>query len=127
MKCLKLALAASLVALSANSAWAVAVYTNRAAWEAAVGGAITTDTFSNDIAGAASIMFDSGVNSTAAGSFTNYAFGNSVSGGRFNGAVDVDDTAGFDQIEWTFPAPIFAFGADWFSTALGAGVLQIVG
>ena len=56
-----------LLALAAPGS-AYTVYTNRAAWEAALSGrSIVTDTFSNQINSAQSITLDSGIVSTNSG------------------------------------------------------------
>ncbi|MGB5594513.1 MAG: hypothetical protein WBM32_00065 [Crocosphaera sp.] len=53
------------VGVLAQSAQAFTIFTDRAAWEAAIAGAtITTDPFDNDIALAQSITLDSGIIST---------------------------------------------------------------
>ncbi len=125
-KALLMTISALLLCAYAASSAALLIYTDRLAWEAAVGGPVITDPFDNDIAGAASITFDSGVRSTAVG--TGASLGdNEVSGGRYRGGVDNNQTGGYLEIGWVFPAPIFAFGADFFSTAQGSGVLIIVG
>lgn len=126
MALIKIALAAGLLA-TVSISQAAAVFTSRAAWEAAIGGSSATDAFDADVPGAAILPFASGIVSTAAGPFADFAFGNSISGGMYNGSVDNDSTAGFLTITWTFPAPVTAFGADWFATALGVGILQILG
>jgi hypothetical protein len=102
-----------------TSANAYTIYTTRAAWEAAIpGSTIITDTFSNDISSAQSITLDSGIVSTNSipptlpNSFQN----NSVFGGVFNDATQAGTGTASNTITWAFPGPVFAFGADFFST-----------
>lgn len=44
---------------------------------------------------------------------------NSVGGGLFNNATDGDASDASATITWTFPSPVFAFGADFLSTNPG--------
>ncbi|MGF1500175.1 MAG: VPLPA-CTERM sorting domain-containing protein [Paracoccaceae bacterium] len=102
------------------------VFTDRAAWEAAVGGAtITEDGFDNDIADADSITFDSGVVSTNSGG-TRFLVDNMIDDGIYENAVDGDGAQASLLITWTFPEAIFAFGADWDDTT-NAGILTVTG
>jgi hypothetical protein len=84
------------------------------------------DPFATDIAGQFSFTFDSGVVSAASGGSEDIAL-NAVVGGAYFGGVDADGSDGFDQILWTFPHLILAFGADWSSTGENGGVLGIAG
>ena len=110
------------------SAHAFQIFTDRTAWENAVAasplaGPIVDDPFDNPIANAASITFDSGVVST--GTPASARADNSVNPfGQYVGNVrgNVFDSVFFDIITWGFPMPIFAFGADWFSTASRDGL-----
>ncbi len=109
------------------SAHAFQIFTDRTAWENAVaasplGGPIVDDPFDNPITNAASITFDSGVVSSgtpASASFSNVVLGVGYIG-RVRGTSGEADV--FGTIAWGFPMPIFAFGADWFSTASGSGL-----
>jgi hypothetical protein len=103
---------------------AVLTFTDRTAWEAAVSGTISTETFDNDIAHADVITFDNGVTSTAtpSGSST----GNSVSSGVFNGRVDSANmlpNPGF--LTFDFGGLITGFGADFEDLDEGETTLNI--
>ncbi len=113
----------TLVLSSVSSAEAFTTFTNRTAWQAAVdaiaGSVTTTDTFTNNIASAQTITLDSGIVS-ANSSPPAVAFGdNSVSGGFFNNSTDGDARDASATITWTFPSPVFAFGADFLSANNG--------
>ncbi len=88
-------------------------------WLAVSGSAITTDTFSNDIASAQSITLDSGIVSTNSipPTLPNAFNNNSVSGGVFNNATQAGSgNTASNAITWVFPsAHVFAFGADFIS------------
>ena len=116
------------LALGARHAGAVAVYTDRAAWEAAAGGAIVSDTFDAPIAFAPSITFASGVVSTGVGTDTVLTDSNTVDLGSYSGRVDTFNRLSntFDAITWQFPRSIFAFGADW-DGVLSGGQLTLTG
>jgi hypothetical protein len=128
MKSFHLALATAAMAImttgmiGAPSAEAFTVYTSRTAWQNALGGApIITDPFSNERSNAPTITFDSGVTSTGNGTVPT-PVGNAIFIGRYFGAVEGQGDASnffFDTITWSFPQPIFGFGADWFETADG--------
>jgi hypothetical protein len=117
---------ATLLLSGVSSANAFTLFTNRAAWEAAITGSnITTDTFSNLIPSAQSITFDSGIVSTNSldvilpNAFNN----NSVSiiePDVYNNATQAGpgNTAS-STITWNFPSSVFAFGADFFSATSG--------
>jgi hypothetical protein len=111
--------AAAVTMIAAGSAEAFTVYTNRSAWEAAVG-SITTETFSTNIANASTITFANGIQSTGIGGFEE----NAVEAGTYSARVDTSGEfpEDFNQIQWLFPAPVVAFGADWFTTATGSGL-----
>lgn len=104
---------------------AVMVFSDRTAWEAALGGApLVQDNFDVDITNAQSIVLASGVQSTSSRpEFDN----NNVTGGRYDGDVELfDGASGAETISWLFPISINAFGADWMSTTSG-DLLQITG
>lgn len=126
LACLSLVVVASAVA---REAAAFAYYTSRAAWEAAVGAPVTTDHFSNPVANAASILFDTGIVSTHEdfdhfGSANVFADANAIfaGSGRYQGRAMSDAK----EIIWVFPTPVFAFGADWISP-LSLGRLTVTG
>lgn len=114
--------AATLLSVPAH---AVSLFTDRTAWEAALGGAaLTEDGFDTPIAQAASIAFDSGVISAGIGGAPG-SHDNSVGGGVYLNRIDSEDPFnGFESITWTFPSPVFAFGADWIEVA-GGEVLTV--
>ena len=121
----KLAVAAAgtmaLLASNVNQADAFQLYTDRMAWQSALdalGALTTTETFDNPKANASTITFDSGVISTG----VNGTSRNLIVNGRYEGWVDGPNNGlpeAFETITWQFPNPIFAFGADWISTATG--------
>ncbi len=120
---LGLALWASLMCATVANAAVITVYTDRTAWENALGGAvITTDTFSNPIASADVIAFDSGIVSTAIPN----GFGlNGVSGGRFNGYVcSVGGGCGPtpDEFNWAMPTAVNAIAGDFTAVNSGGGL-----
>ncbi|MEG3437185.1 PEP-CTERM sorting domain-containing protein [Pannus brasiliensis CCIBt3594] len=109
---------ATFVLGSLSSARAFTVYTDRAAWQAAVdalNGVTTTDTFSTDIGSAQSILLDSGITSTNSPEVTlpNAFNNNSVSGGVYQNAAGGATASA--TITWDFPKSVFAFGADFIS------------
>jgi len=117
-----------LALVPATGAHAFAIYTDRAAWEAAVGGFIT-DHFDNPAANAASITFDTGIVSTHEdynhfGSANAFEDANAIFAGtgRYQGRAMSNDK----EITWVFPSPIAAFGADWISPA-SLGMLTVRG
>jgi hypothetical protein len=106
-----------------SSANAFTIYTNRAAWEAAIpGSTIITDTFSNSIASAQSITLDSGIVSTNSipptlpNSFNNNSV-SIVNPGVYDNATQAGTgNSASNMITWVFPsAHVFAFGADFIS------------
>lgn len=110
---------------AAREAAAFAVYTSRDAWEAAVGDAFTTDPFDNPVANAASITFDTGVVSVHQDfdSFGTFEDANAIFAvGRYQGRASRD----VQEITWTFPSAIRAFGADWISP-VSLGLLTVRG
>jgi len=114
---------ATLILGGVSSANAYTIYTDRAAWEAAIpGNTITTDTFSSPIGSVQSITLDSGIVSTNSSPpiLPNAFDNNSVSGGVYNDATQAGtgNTAS-NTITWVFPsAHVFAFGADFISAGL---------
>ena len=109
--------------LVAMPAQALQIFTDRALWEAAVSGTITTDPFDNPIAAAVVINLDSGIVSTG----TNGTDTQNVDNGLYQAAINTDGDAPsfFDSITWTFPSAVYAFGADWGETATAEGLLLI--
>lgn len=100
----------------------VQVFTDRAAWEAAVSGSVTTETFDTDMADAGSLAFGTGVQSDA-----NEPLGASlihnVSGGAFSARIrNASGTNGYRSIDWTLPAATNAFGCDFTSISSSRGV-----
>ena len=107
--------------LVATPSQALQIFTDRALWQDAVSGAITTDPFDNPIAAAVVINLDSGIVSTGIGSGTQL-----VDNGVYVAAVDTDGAVSdFESITWDFPYAITAFGADWGETATAEGLLLI--
>ncbi|MFM7239654.1 MAG: hypothetical protein ACKOZN_08680, partial [Cyanobium sp.] len=113
--------AAASLACQVAPAQAVTIYTNRAAWEAALSGAtITTDTFSNTISSAQSITLDSGIVSTNSvlpilpNSFNNNSV-NIVNSGVYDNATQAGTgNSASNTISWVFPTSVNGFGADFF-------------
>jgi hypothetical protein len=101
--------------LEAQSAQALTVYTNRAAWQNALGGAQITEEFFDTNQPNGSTLSFNGFTSTGNGTGTSI---NRVLNQSYNGAVDGqgDVSALFDTITWNFSQAITAFGADWVST-----------
>lgn len=88
---------------------------DRSAWEAAVSGA-TTDSFDNEIGQSDVLDFDSGIESVASG--VSGSPNHLVTGGRFSGTLRTSTSTvapGYLTFVWTFPEPVTAFGADFFS------------
>ena len=99
----------------------IITYDNRADWQAALSSSIVVDSFSNAIAEANTITFDSGVVSALVGG--NPCCGdNSVSGGHLNMAVDGDGSVGALFNDWLFPHSIYAFGFDVVGVGAITGV-----
>lgn len=119
----------TLVLSSVSSAEAFTTFTNRTAWQAAVdaiaGSVTTTDTFSNNIASAQTITLDSGIVSTNSFPPAVADGNNSVNKGIFGNTTDGDGNEASATITWTFPSPVFAFGADFIDAA--AGRLNLTG
>lgn len=101
---------------------AFVIYTDRASWQAAVdaipGSVTTTDTFGTDIPRGQSITLESGI--VSANSFppdiVTIGFdNNAVVSGRFLNAFGPPASTASETGTWTFPGPIFAFGADFYS------------
>ncbi len=106
---------------------AYTIYTNRTAWEAAITAnpsyKITTDTFSNPISSAQSITLDSGIVSTNSipPTLPNPPYNNNsvnvVNPGVYDNATQASTgNSASNTITWQFPASVWAFGADFFST-----------
>jgi hypothetical protein len=115
VRCISLAaaLALSLAAIPKAGA-GLLTFTDRAAWEAALGAAtLTEDPFDNDIASALSITLDSGVVSTLSDNVGLSFNDNRVQFGEYIGAVDGDNDNSSESTTWEFPFPIFALGADF--------------
>jgi hypothetical protein len=110
-----------LLLAAARPAQAFRLYTDRASWEAAVG-QFTTEIFNTPIANSSVITFSNGVNSTG----INGSISNQVQAGTYWGRVDTsnsfDSPDGFQEIRWTFTAPIAAFAANWIGTATASGL-----
>lgn len=124
MRQLKPLVLAVMVALPLEAQTAVLTFTDRTAWQAALSGPISTETFDNVITHADVITFDNGVTSTAspAGSI----LGNSVSSGVFNGYVDSGALQFIpDFLTFDFGGPITAFGADFEVLDPGETTLNI--
>jgi len=89
---------------------------DRSTWVAATG-VVTNDPFDNDIAQNDVLDFDSGIQSVASGpqASPNHV----VSGGDFQATLRTTTAAasipGYTSIVFTFPQPVTAFGADFFS------------
>ncbi|MBW4691629.1 MAG: PTPA-CTERM sorting domain-containing protein [Lyngbya sp. HA4199-MV5] len=103
-------------------AGAFTVFTNRAAWQTAIGSGytISDDTFSTPIADAPSITFDSGIVSTGTGGngtkFNGVQNSGEYKGGLKRPGVTNGAPAGFfEKITWTFTDPVKGFFADWRS------------
>lgn len=94
--------------LECGIASATTVFTDRTLFEAAVG-PLTTETFDNTIATASTIVFDGGITSTKSSDGFPPTL-NQVDFGVFSGFLARDD---FRNITFTFPVPVFAFGADF--------------
>jgi len=89
---------------------------DRSAWDAAVPN-IVEDPFDNDIAQSGVLDFDSGIQSVASGvSGTPNHLVDGTSG-RFQGTLRTAGSSapGYLSFVWTFPEPVTAFGADFFS------------
>ncbi|MEM7527382.1 MAG: hypothetical protein AAF416_06845 [Pseudomonadota bacterium] len=94
----------------------VTFFNDESAFDAATSGLLfTTDDFSADVAQANPIVFESGVTSLNVGGATQLAADNSISGGRYNNAVDGNGNLASLSIVWTFPEPVIAVGWQYFS------------
>jgi hypothetical protein len=101
---------------------ALLIFHDRAAWNAAIAGQITTETFGSDIAFGPSITFSTGIASTGAGPnpiASVLTDSNTVMNGAYFGRVGALSN-NFSGISWSFPGAIFAFGGDWFGPATAA-------
>ena len=107
------------LALQPHPAQATVTYVSttfdRSGWAGALGGVVVTDTFSVEIAQADTMNLDSGVTSVATGKIgtPNHL----VSGGEFLATLRpvASGSPGYSSITLTFPFPITAFGADFYS------------
>ncbi|MCG6928180.1 MAG: PEP-CTERM sorting domain-containing protein [Acidobacteria bacterium] len=103
---------AALVVLGASVSWAdPVVYTDRTAWEAAVGGIFQEETFDD-------ATLNPGIG------YTSGWLPAEVTGGVFYDRVREDLVAGEttrSYTEWTFDVPIHAFGGNWDMTPFTAG------
>lgn len=99
------------LAVSATTASAATIYTDRIAWETAMGTALlTTDSFSNNIGLSRDpLTFDSGVVSRADGNIVQQ----NVDLGSFRYNVYEIATTPETEMVWTFPEQITGFGADF--------------
>jgi hypothetical protein len=125
-----LALVGTLVLGSMAPAQAYSVFTDRTAWQNAVdaisGSVTTTDTFSNPIAKAQSIILDSGITSTNSvppsppelnhNSVVDFGTGNYF----YINATVTNNVNASATITWNFPTPVFAFGADFLNANMNA-------
>ncbi|MDY6936310.1 MAG: hypothetical protein SWY16_01480 [Cyanobacteriota bacterium] len=115
-----------------SSADAFQLFTDRTAWESALDGSIIiTETFENPISGASRIVFDGGIVSEGIdGTSFDPTFDNAVSNGIYSANLDTDEDSPisdfFNEITWTFPESVFAFGGD-FLLSTNSEVLQIFG
>ncbi|WP_421657128.1 PTPA-CTERM sorting domain-containing protein [Leptothermofonsia sp. ETS-13] len=111
--------AALLTLTTTGTAQAVTFFTNRTAWESAVG-RFTTETFDAPVANAPVITFANGVTSTGSGG----SILNEIGGGTYLGRVDTSGNFPdhFREIRWVFPKPVFGFAADWIDTTTGSGL-----
>ncbi|MEO0534165.1 MAG: PEP-CTERM sorting domain-containing protein [Cyanobacteria bacterium P01_A01_bin.123] len=115
-----------------SSASAFQLFTDRTAWENALGSSITvTETFENPISGASRIVFDGGIVSEGIdGTSFDPAFDNAVANGIYSANLDTDEDSPisdfFNEINWTFPEAVFAVGGD-FLLSTNSEVLQIFG
>lgn len=105
----------AVLVLGVNQASAMVIYTDRAEWETAVAGTLTTDVFANGIANADTITFDSGVTSTRNSTNANFVNG---TGGIYVGQVQPSAT-----LSWVFPWQVSAFGFDVVSIAGGTNII----
>ncbi len=109
----------SLALLSSSPSQAATTFVDvlfeRSAWEAQVG-PVASETFEVDIAQADVLDFASGIESVASG-LGNDPANHRVSGGRFSGTLRTAGSSapGYLTFVWTFPEPVTAFGADFFS------------
>ncbi len=119
-----LVLALGISGLTLESAQAAPMtVTDVIAFTVATGGAPTTlETFSNDIAQAPQITFDSGVTSTIAGG--DLTGENRVSFDFFQGRVSSPGRPDALTVTWTFPVPVIGFIADFsFAAVIDVAIL----
>jgi hypothetical protein len=121
---------AAAVAASGSAAQAFAVFTDRAAWRAALPQAdyidVVREDFPRAIGSAETILFDSGIVSTMPGG-PQWINDNSVSApGQFLATLDSDGSDAAELVAWTFPAKVRGFAARWASAA-DAGGLTVTG
>ncbi|MEX2479368.1 MAG: hypothetical protein WD928_00760 [Gammaproteobacteria bacterium] len=103
---------ATILILSALPAGAATVYSSRSDWEAAVTG-VTTDPFANAIAAGASIVLDSGITSNQVGN-TIRPNSNRVVLPASQFDAEIGNAFGIvTSIQWVFPEPVMAFGANF--------------
>lgn len=111
-----------------NSASAFEIFTDREAWlETLESKTIMTETFENFIPNAPIITFDGGIISEGVkGGATNMVRFNSDYFGRVD--TDEDGLGGFyfNEITWTFPEQVWAFGGDFINGAQEE-ILQVFG
>lgn len=123
---------ASGVTAASATAEAVQIFTDRVAWESALGNAtIVNETFPSNIANASVIAFASGVVSTGInGDHSNRVTGHSL-GGMYTANIDTNPSpvsdSFFDSITWTFPTLVVGLGADWTNFGNGGITLLMSG
>ena len=105
---------------AAGSAEAAQIFTDRTAWEDAVG-VLVTDTFSNPIANAQQIILDSGIVSTSVGT-ANIPLNQVVAGGNYQGFVNQTPNL---TLEWDFGQSVNAFGGDFSALNIPNGLTVI--
>ena len=108
-----LILLGSTLLLGASPVFALAIFTDRTAWENAVSGTITTDTFSNNISQADSIILDTGIVSSLSGTQFIGSSSNSVDSGVFVGFVNQTGCCNLEW-DWSTLGGVSAIGGDFF-------------
>ncbi len=90
---------------------------DRSDWESAISTTITTETFDSDIAQSDTLLFSGGIQSVAAD--PSGSPNHLVTAGRLSATLNTATSAasGYQTITLSFPSPVNAFGADFFSIA----------